>query len=378
MAGGLAGVVALSACGSAEAGRDSPEPVTVFDSSGVEIVTNRGPGWGPDDSWRLDVDLQVGERDGSLAFGRIAWVGPGPHGGLLVLDAQSNLIHVFDSLGAPIREFGGHGDGPGEFRRPASVTALLDGRIAVAQTFPPLLYWLSSTGEYLSSTRLPISRDEAGIRTAGTFGLWQVTPGGRVFVQAQVIDPGAGGDMPVTLVEVDPVGVEAPDTIAVWTWDPGLGDETTRVFEPVYTWSPRSDGTVLLSPGSPYEVRWEDASEGLVRVTRRQIEPTPITDRHRRWAIDDMRKGMEAGGAPPEMVEDMLSRAEFGATMPPVLRVWVSEPDGRLWIGVHDADLFELQGGGPRSPGTTRGTCSRPMAATWAGFRCRRDSDREW
>ncbi len=176
--------------------------VSVTDSSGVPIVSNRGSGWAPEAAWRLEPDLQVGEIDGPLAFGRINWVTPGPDNGLLVLDGQSHLVHVFDSEGRPIRSFGGEGDGPGEFRRPASITALADGRVAVGEGFPPVLHWLTAAGEYLSSTRLPIARDEAGTRTAGSFGVWQVTTSGQVFVQVQVIDPGADdGQMPVVLAD---------------------------------------------------------------------------------------------------------------------------------------------------------------------------------
>jgi hypothetical protein len=346
----ISGLACTAVWGSCASGEDPDGDaadavvVSVEDSSGVEIVTNRGDGWGPGDAWRLEPDLQVGELDGPLAFGRIAWVGPGPGGGMLVLDGQSHLVHVFDSVGTSVGSFGGEGEGPGEFRRPAAVTLLSDGRLAVAQGFPPVLHWLTSGGDYLSSTRLPIARDEAGTRTAGAFGIWQVTPAGQVFVQVQVIDPGADdGEMPVVLMEVDPAGKLSPDTIAGWTWNAGFGDEAIRVFEPVHTWMPGSDGMVVVSAGSPYEIQWHYPAVGLQRVVRRVVEGARVTDRHRQRAIEDMREGMSAGGASEGMVDDMLDRVEFESTVPEVLRVWVSEPDGGLWIGVHDPDLFAIE-----------------------------------
>ena len=318
--------------------------VSVVDSSGVEIVTNRGEGWGPEEAWRLEPDLQVGERDGPATFGRINWVAPGPPGAMLVLDAQSHLVHVFDSAGVEIGRFGGEGDGPGEFRAPSVVTPLADGRLTVAQGFPPLLQWLTAGGEYLSSTRLPIARGEAGMRTVGSLAVWQVTPAGRVFTQVQVIDPAAAdGEMPVALLELDPTGDALPDTIADWTWTVGLGEQRIRVFAPVPTWMPRSDGVVLLSPGSPYEVQWRDPSSGLFRVMRRQLNTSPVTDRHRQLAVAEMRNGMAAGGASQARIDEMLRKVAFESTIPEVLRVWVSEPDGRLWVGVHDADIFSRQ-----------------------------------
>ena len=319
-----------------------PNSVSVTDSSGVAIVANRGPGWSPAEAWRLEPDLQVGEIDGPLAFGRINWVAPASEGGMLVLDAQTHLVHVFDSTGRPVRSFGGEGEGPGEFRRPASVTALDDGGFAVGQGFPPVLHWLTAEGDYLRSSRLPIARDEAGTRTAGSFGVWQVTPSGRVFVQVQLIDPGADdGEMPVVLLEVDAEGAVAPDTIAGWSWNAGFGDQPIRVFDAVHTWMPRSDGMVVVSEGVPYEVQWRDASAGLVRVTRREIDPVSVTDRHRDMELARMREGMSEGGASDDVIDDLVDRMEFESSVPDVLRVWVSEPDGRLWLGVHDADLFQ-------------------------------------
>jgi hypothetical protein len=322
--------------------------MSVVDSSGVEIVTNRGDGWSPEEAWRLEPDLQIGERDGPTAFGRISWVAPGPPGALIVLDAQSHLVHVFDSAGVEIGRFGGEGDGPGEFRRPAVVTPLADGRLTVAQGFPPVLQWLTAGGDHLGSTRLPIARDEAGMRSAGALALWQVTSAGRVFTQVQVIDPAAeGGEMPVALMELDPTGSALPDTIADWTWSAGLGDESIRVFEAVPTWMPRSDGVVVLSPGTPYEVQWHDPSTGLQRVMRRDLDAAPVTPLHRQMAMDEIRQSMDAGGAPQTAIDDMLGKVAFESAMPEVLRVWVSEPDGRLWIGVHDPVLFDDGDGAP-------------------------------
>jgi len=171
-----------------------------------------------------------------------------------------------------------------------------------------------------------------------------------VFVQVQVIDPGADdGEMPVALMEIDPAGKVSPDTIAGWTWKAGFGDRAIRVFEPVHTWMPRPDGIIALSAGSPYEIQFHDPSAGLQRVVRRAADGAPVTDRLRQRAIDDMREGMASGGASESMIDDMLDRVEFESTVPEVLRVWVSEPDGGLWIGVHDPDLYAAETDAPLS-----------------------------
>lgn len=327
------------------AGLSSADPgATVTDSGGVEIVVNRGAGWDSESAWRLEPDLQVGELDGPLAFGRINWVTPGPNGGMLVLDGQSHLVHVFDSVGQRLRSFGGEGDGPGEFRGPAAVTALSDGRLTVSQGFPPLVHWLTKDGDYLKSTRLPVARDEAATRTVGTMGAWQVTPAGRLFVQTLVIDPSAGDDgAPVLVLEVDPDGEIVPDTVASWIQPIDFANPRVRMFEPTPTWMPRSDGVVVLSTGSPYEIQWHDPSLGLQRVTRRDVASVPVTELHRERAIDDIRETMAEFPGGESRTADLLERTEFESTVPEVLRVWVSDPDGRLWIGVHDVELFKRE-----------------------------------
>lgn len=344
-------VAVCLACGAPGDGTGSSadrQATVVADSSGVEIVTNRGEGWDAREAWRLELERQVGERDGPAAFGRVNWVAPGPRGGMIVLDAQASRVHAFDVEGAEVSRFGGRGEGPGEFMRPATVTPLADGGYAVGQGFPPLLQWLTAAGDHIGTTRLPIAKNTEGLRTAGTMALWQVTPAGRVFAQVQVIDPAAaGGEMPVFLVEVDPSDGVPPDTIARWTWHAALGGEPLRVFDAVPSWMPRADGVVVLAAGRPYEIQWHDPSAGLVRVMRRQVDEVPVTDRHREKAIADMREGMEAGGGQNPVLDDMLENAEFESTLPDVLRVWVSRPDGRLWVGVHDAELFEVAGDTP-------------------------------
>lgn len=338
-------LLAAAAC-SAEVGTGASADreavvATTSDSAGITIVTSEGPGWGLAEAWSLEPDLQVGELDGPLAFGRINWVSPGPGDGMLVLDGQSHLVHVFDSTGRHLREFGGEGDGPGEFRNPAVVTPVTGNRVAVGQGFPPVLHWLDLDGVYLHSTRLPGARSEAGNRTAGTFGAWQVTPAGTTFAQVQVIDPSAdGGEMPAALLHL-PSGENAtPDTVAEWTWRTSFGDSPFRMLEPIHTWMPSGNG-VVVAPGAPYEYREYSADGTLRRIVRRAVEPLAVTDEHRTRALDDFRENMESGGAPQDFIDQMIDRAEFGSTVPDVMRVWVSEPDGHVWIGVYDQALAE-------------------------------------
>lgn len=56
-----------------------------------------------------------------VPFGRIADLELGDDGSVFVLDAISRTIRVFDQAGVEVREFGGRGQGPGEFEQPGKL-----------------------------------------------------------------------------------------------------------------------------------------------------------------------------------------------------------------------------------------------------------------
>ncbi len=86
----------------------------------------------------LEVEFEEVYRVGSLAgdewemFGRISAVGFGESGDLYVMDDQGGRIVVVNPEGEFVREFGGIGDGPGEFSASSNMavgfTVLRDGR----------------------------------------------------------------------------------------------------------------------------------------------------------------------------------------------------------------------------------------------------------
>lgn len=73
----------------------------------------------PLDVWEIDPTpvMQLGQIDGAPeeVFSRISGIGFLGDGGLVVGNAASATLRVFDTLGALASEFGGEGQGPGEF-----------------------------------------------------------------------------------------------------------------------------------------------------------------------------------------------------------------------------------------------------------------------
>jgi hypothetical protein len=332
----------LTGCGGGTAGGSSP--AVVSDSAGIRLVVNTGRGWREEDAWRLESVLQVGELDGPPAFGRIAAVTPRSEGGVYVLDAQSGLVSSFDESGAPVAQFGGEGDGPGEFRNPNYVTEMADGRLAVAESFPPRLHWFSADRQFERMTRLEDGAVENGTRAAAVFAIWSVTDAGEPYAQISVF-PMTGAKETLNYVlrfSADPASQAPPDTVTRWTTDfeLRLADSEVPMFEPRHTWVLGRDGALYLSPGSPYEIRVFTGAGILSRIVRRRVPAVPVTDEVKDIALAELRKSMERGGAPAEMVDRFVANAAFEDVLPSVQRVWVSEPDGRLWVGVYDGARF--------------------------------------
>ena len=104
---------------------DSPgvggDTFETWDSAGIEIVESAAPAWG-DDGWSIadSPSLVIGrmEGDARYLFGEVAGAVVLRDGRIAVLDGQSALIRVYSPEGDHIEDWGGHGEGPGEFDFP--------------------------------------------------------------------------------------------------------------------------------------------------------------------------------------------------------------------------------------------------------------------
>ncbi len=99
----------------------------------------------------VDVELQPmwsvgGEQDEANLFGVISQIIVDEKGNLYVLDQQLSEVAVFAPDGRRTGTLGREGEGPGEFRRPADVFFLPDGKLAVVQVFPGKIVQLDRQG----------------------------------------------------------------------------------------------------------------------------------------------------------------------------------------------------------------------------------------
>lgn len=136
----VAVVLAAPATGCADAAGD-PQPVTVTDSAGVEVVTNlRAPAFLPVRDLPPAPEREVVHD----ALYQVTALHAFDDGGVAVGASGSRAILVFDADGALVATLGRAGDGPGEFQGvggivplPGDSLAVWDPRQQRLTVFPP-------------------------------------------------------------------------------------------------------------------------------------------------------------------------------------------------------------------------------------------------
>lgn len=133
-------------------------PYSVRDSSGVTLVESQGPAWDAGTGWALSTEpsLQIGKRAGEDPF-QFYEVSDGlrlPDGRIVILNSGTETIRVFSADGEFLTEFGGRGDGPGEFRSARSLHHLGGDTLLVWDSGRPGFSLFDASGAFLRSATL--------------------------------------------------------------------------------------------------------------------------------------------------------------------------------------------------------------------------------
>lgn len=264
-----------------------------------------------EDRW-LDVDFEEVFRIGSLMgeeweqFGDVQKVMFDAAGRLYVFDDQAERIFVVGADGALIREIGREGEGPGEFRNPADVVALEDGRVVVADMGHRAYHIFDANGDFERMVRFGGDPTYTVIgphmAQRGTDGLVTSAEGQRVAISVRSVagaEPSERPDPTTRPIErVDLSGEQIVKDIIAEGWLPASADPTTGItrsaggasvsfggssgppeFSPDLYWGVLPDGTVAFSDSSTYAVRISATGAGVVRILTRPFPPEPVTDR---------------------------------------------------------------------------------------------------
>ncbi|WP_423927897.1 hypothetical protein [Candidatus Palauibacter sp.] len=299
----------------------------------------------------LSSDLDLVYRIGSAAAGP-DWEQFSAIRGL-AFDAAGNL-HVFDATGGPggparivvvdaagryAGEFGGPGDGPGEFRMPRQMVVWADGRALVEDIMHMGYHVFGPGGDFERMVKGEAGR---GMRP-------QRGPDPQTVVGASWHDSPAGMR---PILRFDLSSDQVKEETLVEAWAPRAPEDDAEDaeewgFAPELLFDVLPSGGVAFSDSSAYAIKLTDPAGTVSRVLRRPLRPMPATEamrraeRERRLEALRNRPGTITGqpsaedmafmnaliAADPAAVENMRFFSQV-----PVVAALRTTWDGTLWV----------------------------------------------
>ena len=303
----------------------------------------------------LDTDIEEVYRVGAVAgedwetFGSVRDLAFDRVGNLYVVDTQGARIVVVNPEGGFVRQFGGGGEGPGEFDQHNTtlirIAVLSDGCVVA---FDQRFSLFGPDGEFERTVRL---RDGALIfmprLDVDRRGESVLATGEVRIVDTAMLRGRADGSVPQPeyrhVVRMDLTGDEAAlDTVAYAWLPPG---EATGFIPPLIAGA-LPGGGVAYTDSSAYAIKVAGADGTLERILARPFAPEPVTDRIRqdererrlkRLEGDPLgagRSGGERGAMMSSMADAMRAQAESMEFHPvvPVVRGLRTSWEGDIWV----------------------------------------------
>jgi hypothetical protein len=331
----IALVFTTVACGDRAANGTAALPWrTEADSTGDTIVV-RTVGDVPDSLVHTVVPiLRVGALDGAeeVTFGYLGDVMGLPEGGLLVHDAEAEIIRMFDSTGAFVRNLGGKGGGPGEYGQVNGIARHRSGDLYVWDATGGRVNRYRADGSYVTTWRAPFT---------GWFTQNQLfaDDAGRLLMWLPISDDASNPlERRDTYVRLDSSGT-AVDTLPVPTWpsqveplqasspDGGARTMMTRPWTPAAVATVHPAGALVTGVGEPYVFFLVAPGRRTLRVER-EYTPVPVSDTERREQQAQIEERMRR--LDPAWT---WTGAPIPATKPAYEDFLVGE-DGRIWVRV--------------------------------------------
>ncbi len=116
----------------------------------TDVTAPRDQGWRLEEVWRVG-----GEVEGPRSFDAIFDLTVTPSGHILHFDYKTALISELDGNGSPVRQFGRHGAGPGEYNNSNGFEQSHDGRIVVNDRLNNRFVLFDSAGTATGEIPLP-------------------------------------------------------------------------------------------------------------------------------------------------------------------------------------------------------------------------------
>ena len=352
------------ACESDDAPADQPGTVIVRDSSGIEIVESTAPAW-DGDAWSVAAtpSTVIGRVSGDerYLFGRVNGAIVLRDGRIAVLDGQAARIRVYSVDGEHIEDWGGSGEGPGEFSgSPQRMFPYRGDSILVEQFANEGSIIFDDRGRFGRNVApemwLVFHNDRASlfdpslvpVRTCCT--MWGPLPDGAFLGSYSEMLPYAGsGTMRASVMAAitpDSGGTPVPAGI----FKGGLynrveGGLTELQFQFRFSMAVGPDG-YFVTEGDSYSINAYDAGGRLRRIIRLARGPRPITD--------DVRADHEARLRDQTSPDDEWFQMELAKPYPAHLPAfeWLhADSEGNIWArqrryyaddGIAGADVYEF------------------------------------
>ena len=339
----LAGLSILAiACQADDSPAGGSAAFVVEDSAGIEIVESSAPAW-DGDGWTVATEpsVSIGRTSGDerYLFGSVRGAIVLPGGRIAVLDQQAALVRVYSPEGEHLEDWGGRGEGPGEFNFPVSLFPYRGDSILVRDLISMGLSVFDDRGRFGRRT-IPPMRAEfvsglgdllaegSAIPAESCCHLWGPLSTGAFLVAYPEMIPTTGSGMQRGSVSVAVI----PDSGGAAE---GVGEfrgrrylprptrasvPTTLQFPLWFNMAAGQDG-YFVTEGDAYSISEYYATGRLRRIIRLARGPRPVTDEvkaeHEAW----LRERVLAPGAPiegdsPEQVLQRRLDEPYPATLP--------------------------------------------------------------
>ena len=349
---------AATACQSGDAPAEMAATFTVEDSAGIEIVESSAPAW-DGDGWTVadEPRLSIGRTSGDerYLFGHIAGVIGLPDGRVAVLDQQAAQVRLYSPEGEHLEDWGGEGEGPGEFNFPWGIHPFRGDSVLVSEFVGMGLSVFDDRGRF-GRRLVPEIHGEfrAGIRELLADGsvipsesccrFWgPLSTGAFLFSYPEMI-PTTGSGMQRGTVSVAIIADSGGAAIRVGDmrgrrYLPGAtrgSSPTSYQFPLWYSMTAGRDG-YFATEGDTYSISEHDANGRLRRIIRLAREPRPVTDdvkaAHEAWLrewIMAPETRVEGGDSNKEPELQRMLAEPYPPTLPTFYQLHV-DPDGNIW-----------------------------------------------
>ena len=328
----------LASCG--DVSRTTPT-AAVRDSAGVRLVESPPTGV---EAWSLgdEPDLRVGAIEGAPEelFGSVVGVAVTSDRRIVVADQQTSTLRVYDWSGTFIEEWGGQGEGPGEYgmiwgfgqhddslwvvEAGARRITMLSGDGEFGRVVRPQLLFRPPFGDYRPN--------ESCCHFVGALGSGSLVFQFPAMTRLSGLGPRSAR---VPFVGTDGTG-QVLDTLAVLTGGrstptpPGSRISLLEDHFSTRVTATTSSDALLVSEGRSFELR-EYTGGGRVTQIARYLKARTPTDSEKREAwLEILGQGLEVEGPSANPMADLILGGPFADSLPGITRILV-DSDGNRW-----------------------------------------------